>query len=64
MEGKCENCRFWRAGGIPVNRTGAFDLHLIYGECRRFPQYVQRRPRETCGEYQTSPEEAATGAAA
>lgn len=38
----CSSCRFFYRNGGPVSQ---------YGQCRRFPEFVDRHQAEGCGEH-------------
>jgi hypothetical protein len=40
MEEKCENCKFWQT-----------KESILEGWCRRYPEYVGRKPDDYCGEF-------------
>jgi hypothetical protein len=49
MNGTCETCCFFKSWYD--QKLDDLTPHMTYGECWRFPAYVQRRPGDTCGEY-------------
>lgn len=49
----CAQCQFfWGTVYEPgQDARPNSELELRYGECRRFPAWVQRRPKDCCGEF-------------
>ena len=48
----CDGCRFFDPKEtIRKGPIAPADYPLVYRTCKRFPQWVERRPGDTCGEH-------------